>query len=104
MSQEMQKMMINMKSSFIFIYELIVTLWNTLLVIINGIRTYTPIVYNFMYVFTETLYDKGYDDNEPVSPKKPLIDNTWCNIDPNNIIEDEDKKEIVETQEKSKTE
>ena len=100
----MQKMMINMKSSFIFIYKLIVTLWNTLLIIINGIRNYTPIVYNFMYVFTETLYDKGYDDNEPISPKTPLIDKTWCNIDPNNIIEDEDKKEIVETQEKSKTE
>ena len=65
----MQKMMINMKSSFIFIYELLVTLWNTLLIIINGIKTYTPIVYNFMYIFTETLYDKGYDDNEPISPK-----------------------------------
>jgi hypothetical protein len=104
MSEEMQKMMINMKSTFILIYELLVTLWNTLLIIINGIKTYTPIVYNFMYVFTETLYDKGYDDNEPVSPKTPLIDKTWCNIDPDNIIEDEDKKEIVETQEKSKTE
>ena len=88
----MQKMMINMKSSFIFIYELIVTLWNTLLIIINGIRTYTPIVYNFMYVFTETLYDKGYDDNEPVSPKTPLIDKTWCNIDPNNIINNGKKR------------
>lgn len=87
----MQKMIINMKSSFIFIYELLVTLWNTLLIIINGVRTYTPVVYNFMYVFTETLYDRGYDD-EPISPKKPLIDKTWCNIDPNNIIEEDKKK------------
>jgi len=87
----MQKMMINMKPTFVLIYELLVTLWNTLLIIIAGIKTYTPIVYNFMYVFTETLYDKGFDDNEPVSPKKLLIDKTWCNIDPNNII-DEDKK------------
>jgi hypothetical protein len=94
MSQEMQKMIINMKSTFIFIYELLVTLWNTLLIIINGIKTYTPVVYNFMYVFTETLYDKGYDDNESVSPKTPLIDKTWCNIDPNNIIENEDKKRM----------
>jgi hypothetical protein len=93
MSQEMQKMMINMKSSFIFIYELLVTLWNTLLIIIDGVKAYTPIVYNFMYVFTETLYDKGYDDNEPVSPKKPLIDNTWCDIDHKNIV-DEDKKRM----------
>jgi hypothetical protein len=45
-----------------------------------------------MYVFTETLYDKGYDDNESVSPKTPLIDKTWCNIDPNNIIEEDKKK------------
>jgi hypothetical protein len=46
-----------------------------------------------MYVFIETLYDKGYDD-EPISPKAPLIDKNWCNIDPNNIIEDEDKKRM----------
>ena len=90
----MQKMMINMKSSFIFIYELIVTLWNTLLVIINGIRTYTPIVYNFMYVFTETLYDRDFDNDEPISPKTQLIDKSWCDIDPNNIIEDKDKKRM----------
>ena len=104
----MQKMMINMKSTVVLIYELLVNLWNVFKVIINGIRTYTPIVYNFLYLFIETLYDKGYDDNEPDSPKKPLIDKAWCNIDPNNIIEDEDKNEIVETQEpkeeKSKTE
>ena len=60
MSQEMQKMMtINMKPTFVLIYEVLVTLWNTLLIIINGVRTYTPLVYNFMYVFTETLYEKG---------------------------------------------
>jgi hypothetical protein len=93
MSQEMQKMIINMKPTVILIYDLLVTLWNTLLIIINGIRTYTPVVYNFMYVFTETLYDKGYDD-EPISPKVPLIDKSWCNIDPNNIIEYEDKKRM----------
>jgi len=89
----MQKMMINMKSTFVLIYELLVTLWNTLQTIINGIRNYTPVVYNFMYLFMETLYNRGYDD-EPISPKKPLIDKTWCNIDPDNIIEDEDKKEM----------
>ena len=89
----MQKMIINMKPTVILIYDLLVTLWNTLLIIINGIRTYTPVVYNFMYVFTETLYDKGYDD-EPISPKVPLIDKSWCNIDPNNIIEYEDKKRM----------
>lgn len=89
----MQKMMINMKSSFIFIYVL-VTLWNALLIVINGIRTYTPIVYNFMYVFTETLYDRDFDNDEPISPKTQLIDKSWCDIDPNNIIEDKDKKRM----------
>jgi hypothetical protein len=94
MSQEMQRMVINMKSTFVLIYELLVTLWNTLLIIINGVRTYTPVVYNFMYLFTETLYDRDFDNNEPISPKTPLIDKTWCNIDPNNIIEYEDKKRM----------
>ncbi len=89
----MQRMMINMKSTFVLVYELLVTLWNTLLIIINGIRNYTPVVYNFMYLFMETLYKRDYDDDEPVSQKTPLIDKTWCNIDTNNII-DEDKKKM----------
>ena len=91
MSQEMQRMMVNIKPSVIFIYELIVKLWNALLIIIGGIRTYTPIVYNFMWMFTETLYDRGFDD-EPISPKASIIDNSWCNIDPNNIIDDDKKR------------
>lgn len=94
MSQEMQKMMTNMKPTFILIYEVLVTVWNVLQTIINGIRNYTPIVYNFMWNFTEALYDKGYETTPPDSPKTPLIDKTWCNIDPNNIIENEDKKKI----------
>ena len=93
MSQEMQKMLINMKSTSLLIYAL-VTLWNALLIIINGIKTYTPIVYNFMYVFTETLYDRDFDNDEPISSKTQLIDKSWCDIDPNNIIEDEDKKRM----------
>jgi hypothetical protein len=91
MSQEMQRMMVNIKPSVIFIYELIVKLWNALLIIIGGIRTYTPIVYNFMWMFTETLYDRGLVD-EPISPKASKIDNSWCNIDPNNIIDDDKKR------------
>ena len=87
----MQKMNINMKPTFILIYELLVTLWNVLQTIINGIRNYTPIVYNIMWDFTETLYDRGYDD-EPISPKAAIIDNSWCNIDPSNIIDDEKKR------------
>ena len=42
--------------------------------------------------FIETVYDKGLDNNEPISPKTSLIDNSWCNIDPNNII---DNKKII---------
>ena len=90
----MQRMMINLKPSVIFIYELIVKLWNALLIIIDGIRTYTPIVYNFMWDFTEALHNKGYETTPQNSPKHQLIDNTWCNIDPNNIIEDEHKKRM----------
>ena len=90
----MQKMMINAKPTFVLIYELLDTLWNALLIIIDGVKAYMPIAYNFMYVFTETLYDKGYDDDEIISPKTTLIDNSWCNIDPNNIIKDEDKRRM----------
>ena len=93
MSEEMQKMMVNMKSTVIFIYQALVTLWDILQTIISGIKNYTPIVNNFMWKFTETVYDKGLvDDSEPISSKTQLIDNTWCDIDPNNIIENEDKK------------
>jgi hypothetical protein len=94
MSQEMQKMMINMKPTFILIYEVLVTLWNVLQTIINGIRNYTPVVYNVMWNFTEALYNNDSIYTPPGSPKTPLIDKTWCNIDPNNIIENEDKKRI----------
>jgi hypothetical protein len=47
-----------------------------------------------MWNFTEALYDKSYETTPPDSPKTPLIDKTWCNIDPNNIIENEDKKRM----------
>ena len=93
MRQEMQRMMSNMKSTVTFINYVLVTLWHILVTIIDGIKFYAPVVYNFMYTFTETLYDKGLDDNEPVSPKNKAIDKSWCNIDPNNIIDD-DKKRI----------
>jgi len=80
---------------FFFIYDVIFTIWNILQTFIVGVRTYTPIVYNFVYVFTETLYDTGlYDDDEPVSPKKTLIDKSWCDIDTSNIIEHQDKKKL----------
>lgn len=90
----MHRMMNNTMPIFMFIYETLVILWNVLQTIINGIRNYTPIVYNFMWNFTEALYDKSYETTPPDSPKTPLIDKTWCNIDPNNIIENEDKKRM----------
>ena len=92
----MQRMIISMMPVFAFIYEILVILCNTFKVIIGGIRNYTPIVYNFMWNFTEALHDKGYDDDddEIISPKTTLINNSWCNIDPNNIIKDEDKKRM----------
>ena len=48
----MQKMMVNMKSTVTFINYVLVTLWHILKTIIDGIRYYTPIVYNFMWNFT----------------------------------------------------
>ena len=90
----MQKMMITMKSIVTFVNYVLVTLWHILQTIIDGVITYAPIVYNFTWDFTEALYNRDYDDDEPVSQKTPLIDKTWCNIDPNNIIEDEDKKKM----------
>ena len=87
----MQKMIINIMPVFAFIYDALITIWNVFKVIIGGIKTYTPIVYNVMWDFTETLYDRGYDD-EPISPKAEIISNSWCNIDPNNIIDDDKKR------------
>jgi hypothetical protein len=94
MSEEMQKMMINMKSPFTFINYLLVTLWHILQTIIDGVRTYTPIVYNAMWNFTEALYNNDSIHTPPDSPRKPLIDNTWCDINNKNIIKLEDKKEM----------
>ena len=93
------------------IYELLVKFWKFVQVIIGIIVQYKPLickftlktiniilfVYNFMWKFTETIFDKelddsGFNDNiEPISPKKPLIDKSWCDIDKNNIIEYKDK-------------
>jgi hypothetical protein len=92
MSEEMQKMMVNMKSTVTFINYVLVTLWHILQTIIDGIRYYTPIVYNFMWNFTEALYVNDSSYSPPVSPKTPSIDKTWCNIDTNNIIEKDKKR------------
>jgi voltage-gated potassium channel Kch len=92
MNQEIHTMMINIMPVFAFIYDALITIWNVFKVIIDGVRTYTPIVYNFMWMFTETLYDRGFDDDEPISPKSAIIDNSWCNIDPNNIIVSDKKR------------
>lgn len=98
MNQEIQRMIINMMPVFAFINYALVTVWNVFKVIIAGVKNYTPIVYNFMWMFIETLYDRGLiDDDEPISPRKPLIDNSWCDIDPNNIIQGKDKKEKSKT-------
>ena len=111
MSTEIQEIMANMQPTFTFIYELLIKFWNIVQIIIGTLVYYKPFickftlkatniilfVYNFMWKFTETIFDKelddsGFNDNiEPISPKKPLIDKSWCDIDKNNIIEDQDK-------------
>jgi hypothetical protein len=87
-----QSIIISILPVFFFIYDVLFTLWNILQKTITEIKNYTLIVYNFMCDFIETVYDKGLDNNEPISPKTSLIDNSWCNIDPNNII---DNKKII---------
>jgi hypothetical protein len=59
---------------------------------------YIPEVYQFLYAFIEALNNNyGDDDNNNVnetnisSPKKPIIDSSWCNVDVKNIISDSDE-------------
>lgn len=90
----MQKMMVIMKSIVTFVNYTLVTLWHILQTIIDGVITYAPIVYNFTWDFTEALYNNDSINTPPDSPRKPLIDKTWCDIDHKNIIKLEDKKEM----------
>jgi len=54
---------------------------------------YIPEVYQFLYAFIEALNNNYGDDPQPdniviSSPKKPIIDSSWCNVDVTNIISD----------------
>lgn len=60
----------------------------------NFCSKYIPEVYQFLYAFIEALNNNyGDDDNNNnvdetniSSPKKPIIDSSWCNVDVKNII------------------
>lgn len=58
-------------------------------------KYYIPIVYNFLYAFIEALNNNYGDTNDTdntniPSPKKPIIDSSWCNVDVKNIISEPD--------------
>jgi hypothetical protein len=117
MNAEIQRIIINMQPIFTSIYELLVKFWKFVQVIIGIIVQYKPLickftlktiniilfVYNFMWKFTEALHSNDFVNTPPDSPKKPLIDKSWCDIDPNNIINN-DKNEIIETRDTSSEE
>lgn len=60
-------------------------------------KYYIPIVYKFLYAFIEA-FNNNYDDDDTndvdntniPSPKKPIIDSSWCNLDIKNIIPESD--------------
>jgi hypothetical protein len=69
--------------------------------IYNFCKKYGPEVYKFLYAFIEALNNNYNDDLTDVvtddvsdgnnidnnnSPKKPIIDSCWCNVDIKNII------------------
>jgi hypothetical protein len=92
--QEMQRIMENMKPTVLFIYENMLRLWFIIQSIILGLRFFAPKINDFLWDFNEALQG-NYDDiyNQPASPKKPVIDNAWCNVDPTNILETKRKSE-----------
>jgi hypothetical protein len=58
-------------------------------------KHYIPIIYKFLYAFIQVLNNNYGDDdtnnvdiNNIPSPKKPIIDTSWCNVDIKNIIPD----------------
>ena len=60
-------------------------------------KHYIPIIYKFLYAFIEALNNNYGDDdtnnvdvNNIPSPKKPIIDSSWCNVDVKNILPEPD--------------
>ena len=92
--QEMLNIMKNMRPAFVFMYEFIIQCWFIIQSIITGVRFFAPRINDFLWEFNEALQG-NYDDiyNQPASPKKPVIDNAWCNVDPTNILETKRKSE-----------
>ena len=104
----MQRIMENMRPIVIFIYENFLRLWFIIQSIILGLRFFAPKINDFLWDFNEALQG-NYDDiyNQPASPKKPVIDNAWCNVDPTNILETKRKSEdnlLKESDDKVKVE
>ena len=83
--QEMQRIMSNMRPTFLFIYENMLRLWFIIQSIILGLRFFAPKISDFLWDFNEALHG-NYEDimSSPPSPKKN--NNPWCDINPDNII------------------
>ena len=83
--QEMQRIMKNMRPTFLFIYENMLRLWFIIQSIILGLRSFAPKINDFLWDFNEALHG-NYEDimSSPPSPKKN--NNPWCDINADNII------------------
>ncbi len=108
--QEMQRIMENMKPTVLFIYENMLRLWFIIQSIILGLRFFAPKIKDFLWDFNEALHGNYEDIMRPSSPKKN-IDNAWCDINTDNIINhnmrsvrSNDKLLSESTEDKEKTE
>ena len=81
----MQRIMENMQPFVLFIYENFLRLWFIIQSIILGIRFIAPKMSDFLWDFNIALHGDYEDIMRPSSPKKN-IDNTWCDINTDNII------------------
>ena len=90
--QAVQQFISDNESTFKAIYNFGYNVGLTIIVIIKSIiefcKYYIPLIYHALYDFTEALHnnDTINDNDVPISPKKPIIDNSWCNVDVKNII------------------
>lgn len=91
------------ESTFKAIYNFSYNVGLTIIVIIKTIiefcKYYIPLIYKFLYDFMEALHDNDNNDHTydaPISPKKPIIDNSWCNVDIKNIIPTLNADQVVE--------
>jgi len=92
--------------TLVFIYDFMIQAWFIIQSIITGVKFFAPRINDFLWEFNEALqgnYDDIYNQSQPSSPKKPVIDNAWCNVDATNILETKRKSnDNLEAEDKPK--